>query len=99
MTITMIIKMVKRTLTPTIKFPTLPTQTIQIIKNTEDLDLSIHHVRLVVKLTIPHRISTLEQTQRIDHLPGLDDRKNKTKAHREMLEATKVGIFKLQPKL
>ena len=93
MTITTILKLVKRTLTPTIKLPTKPTQAIQIIKNTEDLDLSIHHVRPVVKLTIPHRISTLEQTQRID------DRKDKTKAHREMLEATKVGIFMLQPKL
>ena len=38
----------------TVKFPTLPTPTIRIIKETEDLDLSTHPVRPVVRLTTPH---------------------------------------------
>ena len=40
-----ILIVVRRTLTPSIKFPTMPTRTIQIIEKTEDLDLSTHPVR------------------------------------------------------
>ena len=53
-------------------------RTIQIIKETEDPDLYFHPVRPVVELTTPQRNFTLEQTQRTDLLPGLDDRKDKT---------------------
>ena len=90
--------MVKQTLTPIIKFPTIPTQTIQLIKKTENPDLSTHLVRPVVKLTTPQRNFTLEQPQRTDRLPGVNDRKNKTKSNREMLKANQNGMFKLQPK-
>ena len=69
------------------------------MKKTEDLDLSTHPVRHVVKLTIPQRNVTLEQTQQTDHLPGIDDRKDRTKSNRQMLKATQMGMFKLQPKL
>ena len=89
---------VKRTPTPITKLPTTPTQTLQIFKNTEDLDLSSQPVRPVVKPTIPERTVTLEQTQRTDRLSGTDDRKDKTKFHREMLKATQIGMFKLEPK-
>ena len=65
---------VRKTLNPTIKFPTIPTQTIQTRTKTDDLDLSTHLVRPVVKLTTPEKNATLEQTQRTDHLPGIDDR-------------------------
>ena len=70
--------MVKQILTPTKKFITIATKTIQIIKKTEDLDLSTHPVRPVEKLTIPQRNVTLEQTQRTD------DRKDKIKSNSEM---------------
>ena len=69
------------------------------IKKTEDLDLSTHPVRPVVKLSIPQINVTLEQTQRTDCFPGADDPKDKTKSNREMPKATQMGTFKLQPKL
>ena len=58
-----------------------------------------HPVTPVVELTTPQRIVTLEQMQRTDRLPGIDDRKDKTKSSREMLKATQMGMSKLQPKL
>ena len=91
--------MVKQTLTPTVNFPTRPTQKIQTIKNTEDLDLSTHPERLVVKPTIPQTNVILEQIQQTDRLPGIDDGKDKTKSSRERLKATQMGMFKLQPKI
>ena len=48
---------------PNIKFQTIPTPSIQIIKETEYLDLSTQLVRPVVELTTPQRNVTLEQTQ------------------------------------
>ena len=89
----------KQTLTPTTKFQTIPKRTIQIIKEIEDLDLSSHPVRPVVELTTPQRNATLEQTQQTDRLPGIDDRKDKTKPNREILKATQMVMSKLQPKL
>ena len=89
----------KQTLTTTIKFQTIPRRTIQIIRETEDLDLSFHPVRPVVELTTPQRMATLEQTQRTDRLPGIDDQKAKTKSGRELLKATQMRMYKLQPKL
>ena len=77
---------VRQTLTPTITFSTKPTQTIQIIKKTEDLDLSTYPMRPAVKLTTQQRNVNLEQTQRTGRLPGKDDRKDKTKSNREMLK-------------
>ena len=59
----------KQTPTPTIKFQTIPTRTIQITKETEALGLFTHPVRPVVELTTPQRNITLEQTQRTDRLP------------------------------
>ena len=80
-----------QTLTPTTKSQTIPKRTIQIIKETEDLDL--------VELTTPQRNATLEQTQQTDRLHGIDDRKDKTKSNREMLKATQTGMFKPLRKL
>ena len=60
---------VRKTQTPTIKFLRLPMQTLQIIKKTENINLSTHPVRPVVKPAIPQRNVTLEQTQLIDRLP------------------------------
>ena len=96
-TITLVVP--KHTVTPTIIFRTIPKQTIQIIKETEDLDLSSHPVRPVVELTTPQRNVTLEQTQQADRLAGIDDRKDKTMSSREMLKAIQMGMSKLQPKL
>ena len=83
---------------PITEFPTITTRTIQLIKETEDLDLSTHPVRPVVELITPRRKVTLEQTQRTDRLPGIDGQKDKNKSNREMLKATQMGISKLQPR-
>ena len=91
--ITMVVP--KQTLTPTIKFQTTPKRTIQIIKETEDLDLSSHPVKHVVEPTTPQRNATLEQTQRIDRLPGIDDQKDKIKSSKEMHKATQMGMSEL----
>ena len=88
----------KQTLTPRKNFQQT-TQTKPVIKKSEDLDLSTHPVRLVVKLPIPQRKATLEQTQQTDRLTRTGDRKDKTKSNREMLKATQMGLFKLQSKL
>ena len=91
--------MVKQTLTPTKKFPTIPTRPIQIIQKTKDLDLFTHPVRPVVKLPTPHRSVTLGKMQLTDRFRGVDDRKDRTKPNGEMLKTTQMGTFKLQPKL
>ena len=96
-TITMVVP--ERTLTPTIRFRTIPKRTIQIIRKTEGLDLSSYPVRHVAEQTTPQRNVILEQTKQIDHLPGIDDRKDKTKSNREMRKETQIGMSKLQPKL
>ena len=88
-----------QTLTPTTKLQTIPKQTIQISKETEGLDLSSHPVRHLVEPTTPQRNVTLEQTQQIDRLHGIDDRKVKTKFNRKILNVTQTGMSKLQPKL
>ena len=80
--------MVKQALTPTTNILTKPTQTIQIIKKTQELDLSAHTVRPVVYLSNPQRNGTLEQTQRTDRLLGTDDLKVEIKSDREMPKAT-----------
>ena len=89
----------KQTLTPTTKLQTIPKQKIKTIKETEDLDLSSHPVRHVVEPTTPPRNATLEQTQQIDRLPEIGDRKDKTKSSREMHNTTQMEKSKLQPKL
>ena len=77
--ITLKMVVLKQTLTPTIKSPAIPTRTIQIIKATENLDLSTQPVTPVVELTTPQGNVTLEETQRTHRLQGIDDRKDKTK--------------------
>ena len=85
----------KQTLTPTIKHQSQTRRTIQIIKETEDIDLFFHTVRHVAEQTTPQRDASLEQTQRTDRLPGIDDRKDKTKPNREVLKITRMGMSKL----
>ena len=89
----------KRTLIPTTKLQTIPKETMKIIKETEDQDLSSHPVRHVVELTTPQRNVTLEQMQRIDRLHEIDDREDRTKASKKMLKTTQMEMSKLQPKL
>ena len=96
-TMTMVVP--NQTLTPTTKFQTISKRTIQIIRKTEDLDLSSQPVSPVVELTTPQGNVTLEQTQRTDRLPGIDGWKEKTKSGKEMHIATPMGMSKLQPKL
>ena len=91
--------MVKQTLPPTKKLPTITTQTIQLNKKTEDLDLFPHPVRPLLKLTIRQKIVALEQTQRTDRLPETDGRRDKIRSVKEMPKAIQMGMFKLQPKL
>ena len=82
----------KQTLTPLIKFQTIPKRTIQIIRKTEDQDLSSQPVRPVVELTTPQRNVTLEQTQQTVRLAAIDDRKNKIKSNIEECKATQMGM-------
>ena len=89
----------KQTLTPTIKHLSQTRRTIQINKETEDLDLSFHPVRHVAEQTTPQRDATLEQTQRTDRLLEIDDRKDKTKPNRVILKITRIKMSKLQPNL
>ena len=85
----------KQTLTPITKHQSQTRRTIQIIKETENLDLSFHPVRHVAEQTTPQRDVTLEQMQRTDRLPGIDGRKDKTKPSREILKITRMGMSKL----
>ena len=48
--------LLRKPLTPFIRFPTIPTQSIQATKKTQNQDLSTYPVSFVVKLTIPQRI-------------------------------------------
>ena len=86
----------KQTLTPTTKHQSQTRLTIQIIKETKDLDLSFHPVRHVAEPTTPQRDATLEQTQRTDRLLEIDGRKDKTKPNREILKITRMAMSKLQ---
>ena len=93
-------KVPKQTLTPrTTKLQAIPKETIQIIKETEELDLSSHPVRHVVELTSPQRNAILEQTQRTDRLHEIEDWKNRTKVNRVTLKTIQMEMSKLQPKL
>ena len=85
----------KYILTPTIKHQSQTRRTIQIIKETEKLDLSFHPVRHVAEQTTPQRDATLEQTQRTDRPPEIDGQKDKTKPNRETLKITRMGMSKL----
>ena len=97
---TMTMEAPKQTLTPTTtKLQTVPKETIYLIKETEDLNLSFHPVRHVVELTTPQRNAILEQMQRINSLHKRDDRKNRTKASKIMRKTTQMEMSKLQPKL
>ena len=85
----------KQTLTPITKLQSKTRRTIQIIKEKEGLDLSLHPVRHVAEQTTPQRNGTLEQTQQIDRLNGIGDGKDKTKPSRGMLKATRMGMSNL----
>ena len=86
----------QQTLTPTTKHQSQTRLTIQIIKETEDLDLSFHPVRHVAEPTTPQRDATLEQTRRKDRLLEIDGRKDKTKPNREILKINRMAMPKLQ---
>ena len=94
-----LITVVRQTLTPTKRFSTTEPQLIQKIKQSENQDLSTHLVRPVVKLTIPRRNVTFEQTQLIDRLPGTNGRKEKIRSNKERPKTIQMQILKLQPKL
>ena len=72
---------------------------MQIIKETENLDLSSHPVRHVAEPTTPRRDATLEQTQRTDRHLEINGRKDKTKLNRELLKITQMEVSRLQPNL
>ena len=52
--------------------------------------LSTHTVRPVVKLTIPQRNVTLEQTQLVDHLDGKNDQKGRMGSNKETLKTVQM---------
>ena len=87
----------KQTLTPT-KVANNTKGNNKKIKETENRELSFHPVRHVVEITTPQRNATLEQMQQTERRHGIDDRKDRTKVNRIMLETTQTASSKLQPK-
>ena len=85
----------KQTPTPTTKYQSQTRRKMQIIKETEKLDLSSHPVRHVAEQNTPQRDATLEQMQRTDRLPEIEGRKDKTKPNRGILKKTRMGMSKL----
>ena len=86
---TLIILVVTQTQTPTIKILTIPRPTIQIIKKTENLDLSTHPVRHVKKQSIPQRNVSLDQTQLVERHPGTDAWKDRISPTKKIPEQFK----------
>ena len=89
---------VSRILTPTITFPTTPTQSLQTIKKTENQDLSTHPVRPVLKLTIPQRSVTLEPTQLMNRLPATDARKERIRSNKKCPKQFSCECLSCSPK-
>ena len=76
------------------------TQSIQTIKKTENRNSPTQPVRPAVKLTIPQRNVTLEQTQLMDPPPPeTDGRKDKIRSNKEVPKIIQMQTFKLQPNL
>ena len=48
--------------------------------------------------TTPQRNATLELMQRIDRLPGIEDRKDKIRSQKEPIKVTPKKLLKQQPK-
>ena len=96
-TITMVVP--NKTLTPTIKFSNNTKANNTNNQRDRKCRPAFPPCGTCVELTTPQRNVPLEQTQQTDRLPGIDDRKDKTKSNREMLEATQMRMSKLQPKL
>ena len=77
-------------LTQTVMLTTTTTETATEPK--ESQKLSTHSVRHVEKRTTPQRNATLEPMQPIDHLPGIEDRKDRIRSQKE---PTKMTLMKL----
>ena len=73
------------------------TKTVTKLKGSQKL--STHPVRHVEKQTTPQRNVTLEPTQPIDRLPGIEDRKDKISYQREPIKVILMKLLKLQPKI
>ena len=87
-----------KTLTPTIRFPKIPTQIIHITEMTENLHLSTHLVGLAVKLTTPQTKTTLEQTQLVDRFPETDSWKDKIRWDKQLFKTMQMWMYQLQLK-
>ena len=60
--------------------------------------LFIHPVTHVGKQTTPQTNATMEPTQRMDHLPGTKDGKDRTRARKEPAKMIRLKLLRLQPK-
>ena len=86
---------VKQALTPTTRFPTLPTYPMPTSEMTEGHVLSTHSGRTLVKPTNTQKNATSEQMQTKDRLPGEDQRKDRNKYSKETTKAIQTKMLKL----
>ena len=86
-----------RTAISTIIITTTTTKTV--INLREKRKLFTHPVRHVEKQTTQQRNAILQQMQLIDHLPSMDERKDRIKSQRESIKATPMELLKLQSKI
>ena len=65
----------------------------------ESQKLLMQPVTHVEKQITPLRNAPLEPIQPIDHLPGTEDRNNRTKSNKETIKVIRMKLLKLQPKI
>ena len=75
------------------------TATKTVTEPKESQKLFIHPVRHVGKQTTPQRNATLEPMQPIDRLPGIEDRKDRTRSQKEPTKMTLMKLPRPQPKI
>ena len=84
-------------LTRTVMSTTTITETVTELKKSQKL--FTHPVRQVEKQTTPQRNVILEPMQPIDHLPGIEDRKDRIRPQEEPTKMTLMKLSRLQPKI
>ena len=87
-----------RTTTSIIK-STTRTRTKKVTEPKESRKLFTHPVRHVKKQTSPQGNATLEPMQRTDRLLGTEERRDRTRSHKEPIKKTLKKLLKLQPKI
>ena len=99
-TIIVIITVVKQTLTPRTKKPSVMVlPRVRTTEKTGNQELSTHPVRHVVKRSTPHRNVILDPIHQPDRLLGIEDQWNKIKTNNKTHRSTQLKVSRLQRKL